>query len=157
MIPSSVGNLWVERSLKTCGKKRWSFANNYPLFCWAKTALRVGLLLVRHAIKFVQLFFGEFGRLHHALRNDESHCETKCKNGKYRKHDLRSLSDFDARGENDHPHTHPQAENAGHPDAYENAVFVAYQEPKRHACHEADKSADEEGVVNFVKHDSGLS
>jgi hypothetical protein len=55
-------------------------------------------------------------------------------------------------GKNHNADSDPKAEDTGHPDANEEAIFVTYEKPQGDAGEEADKCPDEERVVNFVKH-----
>ena len=57
---------------------------------------------------------------------------------------------MDARGKNDHSHSHPEAENAWHPDADKNTVIMVFEKPECDACDETYERADEEGIVDFV-------
>ena len=64
---------------------------------------------------------------------------------------------MDTRRENDHSHPHPETEDAGDPNPYEEAIFMTHKKPKGNACDEADERADEEWVINFMKHGRGRS
>ena len=59
---------------------------------------------------------------------------------------------MDTRRENDHSHPHPKTEDAGDPNPYEQAIFMTHKKPKGNACDEADERAEEERVVDFMKH-----
>jgi hypothetical protein len=81
----------------------------------------------------IQLFefpFSEIIRLHDPLGNDKGNGNPNCKNSKNYGHNSGTFPGLDASGKNDHSHSHPEAENAGHPDADENTVVMAYEKPK---------------------------
>ena len=59
---------------------------------------------------------------------------------------------MDTRRENDHSHPHPETEDAGDPNPYEEAEIMTLKKPKGDACDKADERADEERVVDFMKH-----
>lgn len=82
------------------------------------------------SIQFFHFPFGEIIRLHHPLGNDKGNGNSNCKNGKNCVHTSGTFPGLDASGKNNHPHSHPKAENAGHPDADEETVVMTYEEPE---------------------------
>lgn len=115
-------------------------------------ALFLALFEFSEIVQLTQLLFGEFIRLHHAFRNYQTDRHPECKNREYEGHVSGTFPGLDTCGENDHSHPNPQAENAWHPDSHEKSIVVADEKPESDTPDKADKSADEEWVVYFVKH-----
>jgi hypothetical protein len=82
-------------------------------------------------------------------RNSEAEEENEDNDGF---HGLSIVSAFKPGSEKHDADTAPEREDGGHPDAHEKAVVVIDEEPKRHARDEAEKCANQEWVVDFVKH-----
>lgn len=54
--------------------------------------------------------------------------------------------------EDDHSHPHPETEDARDPNPYEEAIIMTHEKPKGNARDEADERADEERIVDSMKH-----